>query len=335
MTSNAPIISPTPFLKRRQLLVAGLASTTCAFAMQGASAQAAYPTRPVRLIVPFGPGGFADITTRIVGERLAARLGQQVVIENRPGAGGIVAANAVLGSANDGHSMILFSNGTTIATTLLKLPYNPETDFLPVSSLAYFDLLLLTSASSRFDSLGALLAEGRRRPVTFGSINPGSTQHLSAELFKSVSGVQATVIPFKTSGEVQLALQRGDVDLGFESYAALKGAVDGGLLRALACTGSSRTGWLPNVPTVKEEGVAGYDVTGWNAFYMPAGTPQIAITTLNAAMQSAIAEPGLRERFRAMGADPRGNTPTEMAAVFARDKLKWAKVISDAKITVS
>ena len=324
-----------PHIRRRRLLMAGLAGATGVFAMQGVRAQAAYPTRPVRLIVPFGPGGFADITTRIVGERLSERLGQQVVIENRPGAGGIVAANAVLGSANDGHFMILFSNGTTIATTLLKLPYDPEADFLPVSSLAYFDLLLLTSANSRFGNLGAVLAEGRRRPVTFGSINPGSTQHLSAELFKSVSGVQATVIPFKTSGEVQLALQRGDVDVGFESYAALKGAIDGGLLRAVACTGSSRTAWLPHVPTVKEEGVAGYDVTGWNAFYMPKGTPQLAISTLNAAIQAAIAEPELRKRFLAMGADPRGSTPAEMAAVFARDKRKWAKVISDAKISVS
>lgn len=328
--------TPTiPDPRRRRLLMAGLAGAAGSFAAGNALAQADFPTQPVRLVVPFGPGGFADLTTRTVGQKLSEKLGQQVVIENRPGAGGVVAANAVLAGPHDGHTLILFSNGTTIATSLLKLPYDPEADFAPVSSLAYFDLLLLTSANSPLRDLGTLVSEGKRRRVVLGSINPGSTQHLSAELFKKVAGIDALVVPFKTSGEVQLALQRGDVDVGFETYAALRGAIDGGALRALACTGSSRTAWLPQVPTVREAGVSGYDVTGWNALYVPKGVPQAAIAKLSAAMQDVVAQPDLRKRFLEMGAEPKASTPAEMAAVFARDKRKWAQVIREANIKVS
>ena len=266
---------------------------------------------------------------------MGERLGQGVVIDNRPGAGGIVAANVALTGARDGHTAILFSNGTTISTSLMKLPYDPENDFVPVSSMAYFDLLLLTGAQNPLRDLASLVAEGKRRPVTLGSINPGSTQHLSAELFKTVSGIQATVVPFKTSGDVQLALQRGDVDVGFETYTALRGGVDGGLLRPLACTGATRSAWLPQVPTAREAGVANYEVAGWNAFYMPKGVPQSAVAAFNTALRAALDQPDLRKRFLDMGADPKASTPEEMAAVFTRDRSKWAKVIRDADIKVS
>lgn len=320
---------------RRRLIRAGLAGVATVWASPFLRAQGTFPQQPVRIVVPFGPGGFADITTRVVAQRLGERLNQQVLIENRPGAGGVVAAQAVLSAPKDGHTMVLFSNGTTIATSLMKLPYDPEGDFAPVSSLAYFDLLLLTGANGPWRDLAGFVAEGRRRPVTLGAINPGSTQNLSAELFKSVSGIQATVVPFKTSGEVQTALQRGDVDVGVESYAALRGAVDGGVLRALACTGSSRTEWLPQVPTVKESGVPNYEVTGWNALYVAKGAPPEAVATLNAAMQSIMGQAELRKRFLEMGADPKASTPAEMAAVFARDKRKWAEVIRSANIKVT
>jgi tripartite-type tricarboxylate transporter receptor subunit TctC len=318
-------------LQRRRLIMAGLGG----LALGRAWGQSEFPTQPVRLVVPFGPGGFADVTTRAVGQKLSEGLGQQVVIDNRPGAGGVVAAQAVLSGPHDGHSMILFSNGTTIATTLLKLPYDPETDFAPVSTLAYFDLLLLTNAGGALRDVQSLLAEGKRRRLVLGSINPGSTQHLSAELFRSVSGVDAMVVPFKTSGEVQLGIQRGDVDVGFESYAALRGAIDGGALRAVACTGTSRTAWLPQVPTVKEAGVSGYDVTGWNALYVPKGVPAPVVEKLNRSLRDALSQPDLRKRFLEMGADPQPSTPAEMAAVFERDKKKWAQVIRNANIKIS
>lgn len=319
---------------RRRIVLTALAGSASFVAAGSVRAQEKYPAHPIRIVVPFGPGGLADISSRATADKLSARLGQQVIIDNRPGAGGIVAAQAALGSPHDGYTVILFSNGTTIATSLLKLPYNPQTDFLPVSSLALFDLNLLVAKDSPFPNLKALLAEGRKRQLTFGTINPGSTQHLSGELFKSVAKLDATLVPFKTSGEVQLALQRHDVDVGFESYAALRGGIDGGALRALATTGPMRTPWLPNVPTVKEAGLSGYEVTGWNAFYVARGTPEPVVDTLNAALREVVAAPELHKQLLGMGVIPKTTSPAEMAAIFERDRRKWAEVIQQANIKV-
>jgi tripartite-type tricarboxylate transporter receptor subunit TctC len=319
-----------PFVpSRRHLLLAGAA----ALASRDAFAQGAFPSQPIRIIVPFGPGGLADVTTRLTAQKLADKLGQQVLIDNRPGAGGIVAAQTALSAPKDGSTLILFSNGTTIAKSLLKLPYDPQADFVPVSSLAYFDLDLLVSKDSKFTDLKSLLAEGARRPLTFGSINPGSTQHLSAELFKATTRLNATLVPFKTSGEVQAGLQRGDIDVGFESYTALRGAIDGGVLRAIAGTGPTRTAWLPNVPTARESGID-YEVTGWNALYAPKGVPDAALEVLGNAMRDVIAQPDLRKRLSEMGAEPKSSTAAEMAAVFERDRRKWQQVIQQANIKV-
>lgn len=321
------------YLSRRQLLLSATAGAAGALGLPAARAQG-FPSQPVKLIVPFGPGGLADISARLVAQKLGEKLGQQVLVDNRPGAGGVVAAQTALAAPRDGHTLILFSNGTTIAKTLLKLPYDPQDDFVPVSSMAYFDLNLLVHKDSKFTDLKTLLAEGRKRPLTFGTINPGSTQHLSGELFKSVAKVDATMVPFKTSAEVQTALQRGDVDVGFESYAALRGGIDAGLLRALATTGPTRTPWLPNVPTVKEAGVAGYEVTGWNAIYATKGTPPAVLAELNAAMREVMAQPELRKRLVDLGVDPRSSTAAELGAVFERDMRKWAQVIRQANIKV-
>lgn len=319
---------------RRRVVLAAVAGAAGVVGAGAARAQDKYPSQPIRIVVPFGPGGLADISTRLTAQKLTEKLGQQVVVENRPGAGGVVAAQSVLGAPQDGYTLILFSNGTTIATSLLKLPYEPQVDFVPVSSLAYFDLNLLVGKDSPLRDLNALLAEGRKRPLTFGSINPGSTQHLSGELFKSVAKLNATLVPFKTSGEVQTALQRGDIDVGFESYAALRGGIDAGVLRALATTGPARTPWLPNVPTVKEAGLSGYEVTGWNALYAPKGAPEAAVNALNAAMRDTMALPDLRQRLLGLGVDPKASTRADMAAVFERDKRKWAQVIQQANIKV-
>jgi tripartite-type tricarboxylate transporter receptor subunit TctC len=325
--------APTAALARRRLLLATLAGAG-SLALGSARAQGPYPSQPLRLVVPFGPGGLADVSSRLVAQKLGDKLGQQVVIDNRPGAGGIVAANTALAAPRDGHTLILFSNGTTIAKSLLKLPYDPEADFLPVSTMAYFDLVLLVGKDSPFRDLKALLAEAGKRQLTFGSINPGSTQHLSGELFKSVTRVNAVLVPFKTSGEVQAAVQRGDVDVGFESYTALRGAIDSGHLRALASTGPASTPWLPQVPTVKQAGVPNYEVTGWNAIYTTKGTPPAVQEQLSAAVREVIAMPDVSRRLVELGVEPRGSTPAELAALFDRDRRKWAQVIRDANIKV-
>ncbi len=331
---HSPFSTPTPErISRRRLLHTGAAAGLYLLGAGPARAQAGFPTQAIKVVVPFGPGGLADISTRLIGQKLAERFGQQLLADNRPGAGGVAAATAVLSAPADGHTLILFSNGTAIAKSLLKLSYDPQTDFLPISSMAYFDLNLLVGKDSKFTDLKALLAEGSRRPLTLGTINPGSTQHLSAELFKSVAKLNnATLIPFKTSGEVQLALLRGDIDLGFESYAALRAGIDAGSLRALATTGPNRTSWLPQVPTVKETGLLDYEVTGWNALYAPKGTPAAAIETLSQAVREVLAVPEMRKRLLDLGVEPRSSTPAEMSAVFERDRRKWAQVIQQANI---
>jgi tripartite-type tricarboxylate transporter receptor subunit TctC len=321
-------------LNRRQLLASVVAAgAASALPLRSALAQARFPTQPLRVIVPFGPGGLADISSRLVAQKLAEKLGQQVVIENRPGAGGVVAATATLNAPHDGYTLILFSNGTTIAKTLLKLPYDPQVDFVPVSTLAYFDLNLLVK-NGRYADLKALLAEGRKRQLTLGAINPGSTQHLSSELFKSVAHLNATIVPFKTSGDVEAALQRGDIDVGFESYAALRGPIDAGLIHAIATTGPKRTPWLPNVPTAAEAGLPGYEVTGWNALYVAKGAPAAAVATLNAAIGQVMAEPDVQKRLLGLGVEPRASSSAELGKLFEHDRRKWAQVIKQANIKV-
>ena len=295
-------------------------------------AQTAFPHQPVHVLVPFGPGGLADISMRIVAQKLSERLGQQLIVDNRPGAGGVVAANSALAAAHDGYTLILFTNGTTIAKSLFKAGYDPQVDFVPVSTVAYFDLVLLVGQHSPVADLRGLLAEANRRRLNLGSINPGSTQHLSAELFKSVARIEATSVPFKASADVYAGLVRGDIDVAFESYAALKGPIDAGKLRVIAQTGPARTAWLPDVATVEEAGLPGYEVTGWNALYAPKGTPAAVVELLNGHVREIVRMPDVRSRFLSMGIDPRGSTPAEQAAVFERDYRKWARVIQQANI---
>jgi len=322
-------------LDRREILHKALGVSLGALALpSNTSAQAAFPSQAIRIVVPFGPGGLADISTRLAGQKLAEKFAQPVLVDNRPGAGGVAAAGVISSAPSDGHHLILFSNGTAISKSLIKLPYDPQADFVPISTLAYFDLNLLVSRDSKFTDLRSLVVEGGRRQLTFGTINLGSTQHLSAELFKSVTRLDSTLIPFKTSGEVQLALQRGDIDVGFESYAALRGGLESGVLRALATTGPSRTTWLPNVPTVKEAGVSDYEVTGWNALYAPKGTPVAVVEAIGKALREVIANPEMRKRLLDLGVEPRTSSSLEMADIFERDRRKWAQVIQLAKLKV-
>ncbi|MGE4335245.1 MAG: Bug family tripartite tricarboxylate transporter substrate binding protein [Pigmentiphaga sp.] len=315
----------------RQGVRLGLGILALLFTLAGpATAQDRYPTQPIKLLLPFGVGGLADISSRLVAQALGEKIGQQVIIENRPGAGGIVAANATLAAPADGHTLTLFANGTTISQTLFKLPYSLVDDFSPISTMAYFDLVLFTDPKGPFRTLDDVVEESRKRQLVFGTINPGSTQNLSAELFRSMTGIDAMIVPFKATPDVLAALVRGDVDVMFESYAALKGAVAGGQAHPLAATGSTRSPWLPEVPTVKESGIADYEVTGWNALFAPAGTPPERVQWLNEALNEVLRQPELRERFLEMGTEARGSTPDEMAAILRRDIDKWAGVIQQA-----
>lgn len=326
-----PLSHPT----QRRDFIKGSAALALAAGTGGVLAQSAYPSRPVQVIVPFGPGGLADISMRLVAQKLSERTGQPWVVENRPGAGGVVAANAALAAPRDGHTLIVFSNGTTIAKTLFKLDHDPEVDFMPISRMALFDLILITRKDGPLTDLSKLLAAGRERPLLLGSINPGSTQNLSAELFKSVAGLNASVIPHKSTPQVLTSVLRGDVDVAFESYAALKGAVDGGQVRVVATTGPTRTPWLTEVPTVVEAGLPNYVVTGWNALYATAGSPASAVQLLNGHMQAVMQMPDVRQRLLDLGTEASPSTSAEQAEVFRRDTAKWAQVIARANIKLS
>lgn len=311
-------------------LVAGLGLSTRVAAFADA-----YPSRPIHVIVPFGAGGLADVTMRIVGEELKTIIGQPIVIENHPGAGGIAAASAVLKAAPDGYTLIVLSNGTTIATSLFShLPYNPQTQFSPISTVAWFDLILFTNVNSPYKSVKELLDEVRKKPGTLsiGTVNPGSTQNLAAELLRSVTGIKAVIVPFRTSPEVQTALIRGDVGLAIESYTAFAGAIHNSQIRPIAVTGLERNPALPDIPTLKEEGVESYDVTGWNALYAPTGTPPAVIDKLHAAVVNATAMQGVKQRFATLGTMARSVTASEMASIFEDDRKKWAAVIAQSGI---
>lgn len=291
-----------------------------------------WPQGPVRVIIPFGAGGLADVTVRMAGERLSETLGRALVIENRPGAGGVAATSTMLNSAADGHTLIVLTNGTSIAETQFPdLPYDIRRDLQPVSALVWFDLVLLSGADTGIGSLGGLLARARENgEIRIATINPGSTQHLSAELFKRMAGIEATIITYRTTPDVLGALMRGEVELAIDSYTALKGAIDGGQASILAVTGSERNPALPNVPTVAEAGVPGYVVEGWNALYTHAETDPLVIERLQLAMQQVTAETELLQRFAELGVVARTNTPAEMRARFDADVEKWRGVMQDA-----
>jgi tripartite-type tricarboxylate transporter receptor subunit TctC len=311
------------------------ASVVLFAAAPSAHAQQTYPNRPVRLIIPFGPGGIADITSRLVAERLGERLGQRIVIENQPGAGGVTAARSALSAAPDGYTMALLTNGTAISVPLFKsLPFDPLTDFTPVSSFAYFDFIFATNAESRYRSLAEVIAAARDRPgaLNIGTINVGSSQNLSAELFRSVAGVNMTIVPYRTTPEVLVALLRNDVDLMIENFAALKSPLAEQKIRAVATSGPTRSPALPDVPTVKEAGVAAFEVSSWNGLFAPAKTPPEVVGTLNAALRDVLGSPDLKQRFLELGVEARGSSPEEIGARLRADIEKWSQVIARAGI---
>jgi tripartite-type tricarboxylate transporter receptor subunit TctC len=319
--------------RRFAMLACALVALSCIAG--SAQAQANYPDKPVRVILPFGPGGIADITARLIAQKLSEKLGQNFVIENMPGAGGITAARAVLQAPTDGYTLAFFTNGTAISVAIFNdLPFDPLKQFVPVSALGYFDLVFAVPANSDFHTLGDFLAAARAKPgaLNLGSITVGSTQNLTAQLFRSMSGTDTVIVPFRTSPDELVALLRGDIQIEVEFYAALKPALQSGQIRALATSGPQRSPESPNIPTAAESGVPNFDVTSWNALYAPAGTPQPIIDKLNATLHDVLADPDLKKSALDLGIDAKASTPAEIDARMRADIAKWAKVIEAAHI---
>jgi tripartite-type tricarboxylate transporter receptor subunit TctC len=300
-----------------------------------AGAEVRYPDKAVRIVLPFAAGGVADITARIVAEKLGDRLGQRFYVENQPGAGGIAAARTVISSPPDGHTLALLSNGTAVSVSLFKkLPFDPLKDFEPVSSLGFFDFVFSTGAASEFKTLGDFIAAAKARPgaLNVGTINIGSTQNLSAELFKTAAGIDFTIIPFRGTPEAQISLLQGDIALLIDSYSSMKGNLADGKLRALASSGSNRSEATPELATVRESGVAGYDVVSWNALFAPAGTPPEIVKTLNGALRDILANADVKRRLIELGIEAGASTPQEISARLKSDIDKWRQVIEKAGI---
>lgn len=322
-------------MSRRRSLFAAMAALALALSTpQNADAQT-YPNKPVRLILPFGAGGVADVTARLVTERLGEKLGQRFVIENMPGAGGINAARAVLSAPADGYTLALFSNGTAISVSLFKsLGFNPVTDFVPISSMGYFDFIFVTQAGSPYSTLSEFIKAAKAKPAALnvGTINVGSTQNLSAQLFKSTAGVDVTIVPFRSSPDVLIALLRGDIQMAIENYTAVQSHVADKAAIAVASSGTTRTTFLPGVPTVKEAGGGEFEARSWNAIFAPKGTPPEAIKTLNVALREVLDMPDLKKRALDLGIEAKASSPEEILDRLKSDIDKWAAVIERAGI---
>lgn len=300
-----------------------------------ARAQAPFPLRPIQLIVPFAPGGIADITARAVAEVMAQRLGQPIVVDNRPSAGSIVASQAVASARPDGHTLLLMSNANAVSVGLFrKLPIDPQKGFAPISLLGRFDLGLFVAAGSRFATLPDLVTFAKANPgrLNVGTIAVGSTQHLAAKLFETVAGVDLLVVPYKGSPAVLTALRAGEIDLAFEIVGPMLPQVQAGTVRALAVSSDQRNPALPAVPTAIESGIAGYDVASWNALAAPAGTPAAVIDQLNRAAREAVAAAAVRERLGPLGMRLAAGTPAELERLLASEIRRWGEVIRAAKI---
>ncbi|HVJ23341.1 MAG TPA: tripartite tricarboxylate transporter substrate binding protein [Burkholderiales bacterium] len=294
-----------------------------------------YPTKPVRIVVPFGPGGVADIVTRTIAPKLGEGLGQQVVVENLPGAGGIRASETVAKAEPDGHTLLLLTNGNAVSQALFKsLPYDPVNDFSMVSTVGFFSMVIVTRPESQARTLKEAIAMAKANPgkMNIGTITPGGTQHLAGELFRSTAGIDALVIPHKTTGEVIIAARNGNVDLAVDFIAPLISQIKSGALRPLAVTAGKRFPGLPDVPTVIEAGVPGYDVASWNAIAAPAKTPRAVIERVHQELVKAVAAPDVQKRFAELGVDPRTSTPEALREFFVSESARWTRVVEAARI---
>jgi tripartite-type tricarboxylate transporter receptor subunit TctC len=316
-------------------LVVALAAIVSTIAHQRARSEPGFPVKPIRISIPYGPGGVGDLTVRLLAQKLTERTNQQVVIENRPGAGGLLSAKAVLEAPADGYTLGLIGNGQAISMSLFKSrPYNVLTDFTFVSITARFEMLLAVKADSPVKTLQDVVTAARKTPgrLNFGAVNPGSTQNLSAHLLKQVGELDVTIVPYKTTPDLITAILRNDVDVGFDFYAGLQPVIVDNKVRIVATSGEERNPLLPNVPTAKESGFPQYIVTSWNGLASAAGLPADVLAVLNGQINAALSDPALQETAAKLGIDARGSTPAEMRDRMAADIQKWATVIEKAGI---
>lgn len=306
--------------------------------LRHARAQADYPQRAITWIVPFAPGGIADLTARAVAAPMSAALRRPIVIDNRPSAGAIVGASAVAHAAPDGYTVLLLSNANAVSAGLFrKLPFDVQRDFAAVTTIGFFDLALFVAHDSPWRGVPDVVAAARARPgaLTIGTIASGSTQHLTAALFKSMAGIDAVTVPYKGTPAVITALRAKEIDLAFEIVGPMLPQLRAGVLRALALTADERFAGLPDVPTVRESGVAGlagFHAASWNALAVPARTPPAVIERLQRAAAAALALPAVQAQLQALGVRARAGSPQQLQRLLADEVQRWSAVIRQSKI---
>jgi len=313
---------------------AGFALAACTAA--GAYAQS-YPAKPVKIIIPFSAGGPADVYARYLGQHLQKPLGQPVVVENRVGGGGVIGADAVAKSAPDGYTLLMMSNTHTVNESLRpKQPYKLMTDLVPVSPVNYSDLLLVVHPGVPAKNLKELLALAKSKPgaLNYASSGPGTPYHMAGELFKVMAGLDIVHVPHKESSGARTSVMGGQVQMMFDAITVMAKQAEAGKVRAIATSGRTRSAVTPNVPTVAEAGVPGYEATIWLGVMAPAGTPKTIVDKLNSEIQKVIALPEVKEAWAKQGAFPMHMTPAEFTKYMAQDIEKWAKVVkvSGAKV---
>ena len=320
-------------LNRRRFL--GATAAVLAAPSVAKAAGVDWPVKPVRVVVPFTPGGSTDITARLISNRLQEVWGQSVVVENKPGAGGNIAADMVAHGDADGYT--IFISGPGMATNKFLYPslsYDPVGDFAPVTRLITQPNLMCVPNSSPAKTVQEFIAfcNANRGKVTYASSGNGTTLHLSGELFKRLANVEMTHIPYRGGAPAINDLIPGRVNVIFDNMPSILQHVKGGSLRGLAVTTKERVRATPEIPTIAESGVPGFDVFSWFGFFVPAGTPQHVIAKINADTRDALVYPPVKTRFEELGADPKGSTPAELAAFLQSEIAKWGPVIAEAKI---
>jgi tripartite-type tricarboxylate transporter receptor subunit TctC len=323
-------------ITRRHLLAAAAAGAAATPPIAARAQPAAWrPNRSIRLVLGFAPGGVGDLTARLVAPKMSEMLGQTIVIDNRPSAGGIVAGEAVARAQPDGHTLLLLTTTNSTASALFKsVPYDVSRDFTPVGRLSLFDHVLLVPADGPHKTVGDLIAAARAKPgaINLGSISVGNAQHLGAELFRIMAGVDMTVVPYRSTPDLVNATATGDVQVASEILAPVLSQVQGGRVRALAMCSAERFPLLPDVPTVAESGLPDYVVGSWNGIAGPKGLPKPVVDRLNEALVAAANAPDVRSKLIELGVKPAPSAPGEFDAFIRSEGERWARVVETAKI---
>jgi tripartite-type tricarboxylate transporter receptor subunit TctC len=301
----------------------------------GGSHAQSYPTKQVRLVVPFAAGGTVDALARVVGAKLSEAFKQPVIIENRPGAGGNLAADAVAKAAPDGHTILLTTNGHAISPSLYRtLPYDTIKDFIPVTQLIASSLVLVANPKLQAKSVPELIELAKSTPggLTYGMTGVGTPLHLTMEMLKHATGIAVTPVPYRGDAPLLTALVAGEVPMAITPLATTRPHVEAGTLRALAVTGATRSPALPEVPTVAEQGVAGFASSSWQGFFVPAHTPREIVAVIQQTTSKVLELPDVRERLKLFGSEPVGSTPEEFEERFRADIGKFAQIVREARI---